>query len=272
MPGLSDDRSQVVSAQIPAEAYDRHSGRYGSELAAAFLDFAGVTEGMRVLDVGCGPGALTKALARRVGADRVAGVEPSEHYAEACRRRVPGADVRVGAGEELPFEDGAFDAVLSQLVIQAFEDAPRAAREMLRVATPGGTVAACVFDFQNGMPLFVSYWAAARAVDPEGARRAGADTTNPWCTRGGLDRLWREAGGKEVETGELSASTEYDGLGDVLWSFEAGVGVSGEYYRSLNEDLRRALREEFHRQLGSPDGPFRITARAWAVRGLAPPR
>jgi SAM-dependent methyltransferase len=260
-----------VSGPSPAEAYDRHSGRYGSELSAAFLDFVGITDGTRALDVGCGPGALTKALARRVGAGKVAGVEPSEDYAEACRQRVPGADVRVGAGEDLPFEDGAFDAVLSQLVVQAFEDAPRAAREMVRVATPGGTVAACVWDFQDGMPLFVSYWAAARAVDSEGARRAGIDTTNPWCTREGLDRLWREAGGEEVETGELSASTEYDGPDDAFWSFEAGVGVSGEYYRSLNEDLQSALREEFHRQLGSPDGPFRITARAWAVRGLAPP-
>jgi ubiquinone/menaquinone biosynthesis C-methylase UbiE len=260
-----------VSGPSPAEAYDRHSGRYGSELSAAFLDFVGITDGTRALDVGCGPGALTKALARRVGAGKVAGVEPSEDYAEACRQRVPGADVRVGAGEDLPFEDGAFDAVLSQLVVQAFEDAPRAAREMVRVATPGGTVAACVWDFQDGMPLFVSYWAAARAVDSEGARRAGADTTNAWCTREGLDRLWREAGGEEVETGELSASTEYDGPDDAFWSFEAGVGVSGEYYRSLNEDLQSALREEFHRQLGSPDGPFRITARAWAVRGLAPP-
>jgi SAM-dependent methyltransferase len=259
-----------VSTPNPAEAYDRHSGRYGSELAAAFLDFARVTSEIRALDVGCGPGALTKALAQRVGAERVAAVDPSEDYAEACRRRVPGVSVRVGAGEDLPFEDGGFDAVLSQLVVQAFEDAPRAAREMFRVAVAGGTLAASVLDFQEGMPLFVSYWAAARAVDPEGARRAGGDTTNPWCTRDGLTRLWRQAGAEQVETDELWASTEYDGLDDAFWSFEAGVGFSGAYYRALNEGRQKALREEFHRQLGSPDGPFRLTARAWAVRGRAP--
>jgi SAM-dependent methyltransferase len=259
-----------MMAPSRAEAYDRHSGRYGAELAAAFLDFAGVTTGMRTLDVGCGPGALTKAVAQRVGAERIAAVDPSEEYAEACRRRVPGADVRVGSGEDLPFEDGGFDAVLSQLVVQAFEDAPLAAREMLRVAVAGGTLAACVWDFREGMPLFVSYWAAARAVDPEGARQAGGDTTNPWCTRDGLQRLWQQAGAEEVESGELSASTEYDGLDDAFWSFEAGVGFSGEYYSSLNEDRQKALREEFHRELGSPDGPFRLTARAWAVRGRAP--
>jgi SAM-dependent methyltransferase len=107
-----------------AEAYDRHTGRYGPELSEAFAGFAAVRPGMRVLDVGCGPGGLTRALAEIVGAERVAAVGPSEDYARACRRRVPGSDVRDGAAEALPFGAGAFDAVLSQLVVQALVDAP----------------------------------------------------------------------------------------------------------------------------------------------------
>jgi SAM-dependent methyltransferase len=259
-----------VSALRQAEAFDRHVGRYGPELAAAFASFAGVAPGMRVLDVGCGPGALAKAVAQVVGAERVAAVDPSEEYAEACGVRVPGAEVRVGVAEDLPFDSDAFDAVMAQLVVQALEDAPRAAREMVRVTAPGGIAAACVWDFREGMPLFVSYWGAAMTVDPDGARRAGGDTTNAWCTREGLLRLWREAGAEEVETGELSASAAYDGLDDAWWSFEAGVGFSGAYCRSLDERRRGALREEFHRRLGAPGGPFRLTARAWTVRGRAP--
>jgi ubiquinone/menaquinone biosynthesis C-methylase UbiE len=181
-----------------AEAYDRHTGRYGPELSEAFVSFAAVRREMRVLDVGGGPGGLTRTLAEIVGAERVAAVDPSEDYACACRGRVPGADVRDGAAEALPFGDRAFDAVLSQLVVQVLDDAP-AAREMQRVAAPGGVVAACVWDFGGGMPLLDAYWAAAAAVDPTGARAVDGDSANPSCTlrawsgcgSGRASRTWR---------------------------------------------------------------------------------
>ena len=67
-----------------AQAYDRHTGRYAPELAAAFVRFAGVAAGMRVLDVGCGPGALAGELARVVGASHVSAVDPSEEYARGA--------------------------------------------------------------------------------------------------------------------------------------------------------------------------------------------
>src|SRR3981081_2607023 len=136
---------------------------------------------MRALTVGCGPGALAAELAQRLGATRVGAVDPSEDYVDACRKRVPGADVRPGTAEALPFEDAAFEAVLGPLVVQVLEDAPRAAREMHRVAAPGGVVAACVWDFEDGMPLLSAYWAAAEIVEPDRARLAGGDEGN---TRG----------------------------------------------------------------------------------------
>ena len=256
-----------MSGVARAEAYDRHTGRYGPELSAAFVRFAGIEPGMRVLDVGCGTGALTARLAHIVGGDRVLAVDPSEAYADACRHRVPGAAVRVGSAEALPFEDGGFDAVVSQLVIQALDDAPAAARELRRVAAPGGLIAACVWDFHGGMPLLDAYWAAARSLDPDGARAAGDDSDNPWCTRDGLRRLWEEAGIADVETAELSAGAGYDGFDDAWFSFAAGAGFSGAYCRSLDDRRRAALREEFRRRLDVPDGPFRLEARAWAVRG-----
>ncbi len=254
---------------MSAEAYDRHTGRYGPELSAAFTRFAGVEPGMRVLDVGGGTGALTARLAQIVGADRVAAVDPSVDYADACRRRVPGAAVRVGSAGALPFDDGAFDVVLAQLVVQALDDAPAAVREMRRVAGPGGVVAACVWDFRGGMPLLDAYWAAVRDVDPDGARDAGDDSTNPWCTREGLGRLWERAGIADPETEELSAGARYDGFDDAWFSFAAGAGFSSAYCRSLDDRRRAALREEFRRRLAAPEGSFRLEARAWAVRGHA---
>jgi SAM-dependent methyltransferase len=251
----------------PAQAYDRHTGRYGPELAPSFARFEQIAPGMRVLDVGCGPGALTLELARVVGPENVSAVDPSEAYAGASRERVRGADVRVGAAEALPFASGRFDAVLSQLVVQALDDPPRAAREMARVTVAGGVVATCVWDFRGGMPLLDAYWGAARAIGPAGAAAAAGDVENPWCTPDGLRGLWHEAGLDHVELGELSAGASYAGFEDAWFSFAAGVGVSGAYCRSLDDERREALRTEFRRRLDAPDAPFRLVARAWAVRG-----
>ena len=253
-----------------AQAYDRHTGRYGRELSDAFLRFVDVRPGSGALDVGAGTGSLTSRLAAILGPSQVTAVEPSADYAAACRDRVPGADIRVAAAEALPFEDGTFDAVLSQLVMQALEDAPTAAREMRRVAAPGATVAACVWDFRDGMPLLVAYWSAVRATDPDGAAASGDDAADDWCTRDGLRALWEQAGLEHIETTALSASAPYDDIDDAWFSFAAGVGTSGAYCRSLDERRRAVLRAEFERRLDAPDGPFQLTARAWAVRGGVP--
>src|SRR5580765_1889010 len=97
-------------------------GRYSTLLAPQFADFAGVGSGQRALDVGCGPGALTTELVQRLGADRVAAVDPSEPFAAACRERNPGVDVTIGTAEALPYPDGSFDAALAQLVLHFVSD------------------------------------------------------------------------------------------------------------------------------------------------------
>ena len=251
-----------------AAAYERHVGRYGRELARSFADFCGVAPETQVLDVGCGPGALTAELAGRIGARSISAIDPSPAYVEACRERVPEADVRQGAAEELPFEDASFDAVLAQLVIQAMKNPERGAAEMRRVLGPGGLMAACVWDFAEGMPLLVAFWGAAAQIDPEGSAVANNDTENPWCTPEGLRRLWAQAGLEEVETAELQAHARYEDIADAWWSFANGVSPSGTYCRSLPEAKREEVRAEFVRRLGAPTGPFELTARAWAVRGL----
>src|SRR3954469_24950046 len=145
-------------------------GRYLPTLAPAFADAAGVRAGMRVLDVGCGPGGLTRELVERTGAERVAAIDPSPQFAAACRERFPGADVRDGGAEQLPWEDGTFGAALASLVIALTGDPDAGAREMARVTRPGGTVALCMWDVPGGgMTMLSTFWAAAKAVDPDAA-------------------------------------------------------------------------------------------------------
>jgi ubiquinone/menaquinone biosynthesis C-methylase UbiE len=245
----------------PAEAYDRYMGRWSRRLAPLLADFAGVERGMRVLDVGCGPGSLTEHLVERVGSRQVHAVDPSEQFAQACAARVPAIEVGVASAERLPWADGVFDVVLSQLVVN-FLDAPvEGVREMARV-TRYGVVAACVWDYEE-MGMLRPFWDAALALDPEApaehlVMRFGKPAE--------LRALWLEAGLEEVETDVLEVEQEYGDFDDWWDPFTAGVGPGGRYCAALEPAAREALREECRRRIG---GSLRMRASASAVRGVS---
>jgi ubiquinone/menaquinone biosynthesis C-methylase UbiE len=254
-----------VTFAAPAETYDRYMGRYSRRLAPLIAEFGGVAPGMRVLDVGCGPGALTEHLAGRVGAEQVAAVDPSEPFAQACAERVPGADVRAAGGERLPWGDDEFDSVLSQLVVNFMDDPPQGVSEMRRVARPGGVVAACVWDHAR-MEMLRNFWDSALALDPDAPTEA---KRMRFGTPDELRELWTDGGFEEVITDSLEVEEEYESFDDYWEPFTAGVGPGGAYCVSLDDYARAALREVCRRRLGDPSGAFSLPARAWAARGLA---
>ena len=263
MPGAETFRAS-------ADAYERHVGRYGSQLASALIDFAGIEPGMRALDVGCGPGALTAALAERLGTANVSGVDPSEPFAEACGARLPGVEVAVAAAESLPFGDGAFDASLSQLVVNFMGDAEAGVREMARVTRPGGVVASCVWDYAGEMTLLRAFWDAAREVDPDRGAAADEGIVMRWCGDGELAELWSTAGLRDVRFGPLVVHASYADFED-LWSpLPSGVAPSGAFCKSLDSDGQAALHDAYRRRLAVGDGAFELSARAWAVAGTVP--
>jgi ubiquinone/menaquinone biosynthesis C-methylase UbiE len=254
-----------VTFAAPAESYDRYMGRYSRRLAPLLADFAAVAAPMRVLEVGCGTGALTEQLAARVGAERVAAVDPSESFAQACAARVPGAEVRNAGGERLPWADGEFDRVLSQLVVNFMDDAPEAAREMRRVARPGGVVAACVWDHER-MQMLRTFWDSALALDPNAPTEA---RQMRFGTPEELAGLWEQAGLEGLVTTSLEVTEHYVNFDDYWQPFTAGVGPGGAYCVALDESGREALRAECRRRLGDPAGAFSLRAAAWAVSGRA---
>src|ERR1700729_909914 len=87
-----------VSFSVGAEEYDRFMGRYSLPLAPRFADFAGVEPGQRVIDVGCGPGALVAELVRRSQPDSVWAVDPSERFVAAVGARYPGVGTQRADG------------------------------------------------------------------------------------------------------------------------------------------------------------------------------
>ena len=250
----------------PAEHYDRFMGRYAPTLATALADAAGVTDGMRVLDVGCGPGGLTQELAARTSADRIAAIDPAPQFAEACRERHPGADVRVGTAEQLPWADGTFDAALSQLVIAFMSDPDAGVAEMRRVTRPGGTVAACMWDIVGGgMTMLRIFWSAVGTVDTstEGERRRAG------TAEGDIAERFSRAGLADVEAGALTARADYAGFEDFWVPFTLAVGPAGQYLmEKLTDEQRATVREACRAAV--PDGPFSLDARAWYARGTVP--
>lgn len=252
-----------MSFQVGADAYDRFMGRYAAPLAPRFADFARVEAGQRLLDVGCGPGALTAELVARVGAPSVTAVDPSPPFVAAVQERYPLVGVRQCAAEELPFADDTFDATLAQLVVHFMADPVAGLAEMRRVTRPGGVVAACVWDHEGGTGPLSAFWDAARdlAPDVEGESRLAGSAA------GDLARLLEAAGCHDVEETALTVEVEHPTFEEWWEPFELGVGPAGAYVAGLDATARTQLRERCSMRLATE--PFTVRAGAWAARGRA---
>jgi SAM-dependent methyltransferase len=252
-----------VSFDVAAEAYDRYMGRWSRLLAPHMAAFADVREGQRVLDVGCGPGALTTELVTRLGGRSVTAVDPSAPFVEAARERHPDVDVRQASAEDLPFDDRAFDAALAQLVVHFMPDPVAGLAEMRRVTEPGGVVAACVWDYAGGQDPLGPFWAVAREIDPD----VEDESDLPGTRAGHLSSLMATAGLREIDETEFWVGREFADFDDWWTPFLHGVGPGGVYVGRLAPDRQLDLQERCRARL--PEGTFTLRARAWAARGIA---
>jgi SAM-dependent methyltransferase len=246
-----------------ADAYGSFMGRFAEPLAVLFADHARVTGRRRALDVGSGPGALTAGLVRRLGTSAVCAVEPSPTFAAALRQRLPGVAVSRADAEHLPFADGVFDLVTAQLVVHFMADPAGGLREMRRVACPGGTVAACVWDYGGGRGPASVLWQAAHEL----GWSAPDESDLPGVSEGHLVGLFAEAGLGDLRAEALTVAVSYPSFDDWWQPMTLGVGPAGTYVASLDADRRAALRRHCQKML--PAGPVEISASAWTVAGHA---
>ncbi len=251
-----------MAFDVAADSYDRFMGRYSGALGPQMADLAGVEAGQHVVDVGCGPGALTGELVQRVGAEAVAAVDPSQQFVAAAAERHPGVDVRLAAAEELPFADDQFDAALAQLVVHFMADPVRGLGEMARVTRAGGVVAACVWDHAGNRSPIAPFWLAARDVAPE----LEDERDLAGGREGHLGELFAAAGLHDVEETVLAVRGDHPTFEDWWQPFTLGVGPAGSAYQQLDPErqaeIERVLRERL-------PAPITLETRAWAARGIA---
>lgn len=250
-----------------SDGYEHFMGRWSRRLAPLFVDFAGVTEGDRILDVGCGTGALTVAAAT-VPSVRAVGVDPSTEFGQAAQRA--GSErvrFEIGDASALPFPVSMFDRTLSMLVLNFVPDSTAALREMIRVTRPDGVVAAAVWDYSDGMKMLRVFWDEAVAADPTAAARD--ERRMPLCRRGELAALWRDVGLRDVEEAPLTIDMAFASFDDFWQPFLCGQGPAGVYVSTLPASGRDQLRARLRNRLGGAESGLTMMARAWAVRGVA---
>jgi SAM-dependent methyltransferase len=255
-----------------ADAYERFMGRWSRALAPLLVEAAGVRHGDAVLDVGSGTGALTAAVAAVAGSSRIIGIDSAPAYVALAAAKHGGDRIgfEVGDARQLRFADGSFDRTLSLLVLNFIPEPARALDQMIRVTTPGGTVAAAVWDYGQDMEMLRVFWDEAAARDSSAS--ALDERHMPLCRHGELGILWREHQLLDVSEQALTIAMRFATF-DAYWSpFLDGQGPAGAYVAALTPGDREQLRRRLRRRLLGDgfDRPILLAARAWAVRGIVP--
>lgn len=255
------------------DSYEAYMGRWSRPMAADFLAWLAPPRGADWIEIGCGTGALTRAVLDAGAPASILATEPSADFAGHARKALddPRVSVAVADAAHLPARDASADIVASALVFNFLPDRPAALAEMARVLRPGGLVAFYVWDYPGGGMGFIdAFWRAAAALDAEAA---GLDEGKrfPFCTREGLAEICRAGDLSDIAVAPIERQTVFPDFAAFWEPFTLGAGPAPGYCLKLSEDRRAALRERLAEDLLSrPDGSIALPARAWAVRARRP--
>lgn len=253
-------------------AYEPYIGRWSRLVAREFLPKLSVPPNATWLDVGTGSGALIEAILASAAPSLVRGVDASAGFVAYARARISDARVQltVADARALPWDSSSFDAIVSGLVINFVPQPELALAEWVRIARPGATVAAYVWDYGDGMQLIRYFWDAAIELD-HGAATVDEANRFPLCTPAALEALWEDAGLEDVTSFALEVPTPFQSFDDYWTPFLGGQGPAPSYAMRLEAEQRERLRERLRTTLPTrSDGTISLSARAWAIRGIRP--
>jgi SAM-dependent methyltransferase len=261
----------ATEAWDSGHAYERYVGRWSREVAAEFLAWLAPAAGLEWADVGCGTGALTCAILKTCEPSAVYAIDASGSFVSRARLRIrdPRARFETGDATRLPWEAAVRDVTVSGLVLNFVRDHEAMTREMARVTRPGGLVAAYVWDYAAGMQMIRHFWDAAIAVSPDDARLDQAERF-PLCQPGPLRALFERAGLESVVVRAIDVATVFRDFDDYWHPFLGRTGAAPTYLAAVGDQVRERIRLCLESRLAPPGGgPIELTARAWAVQGVA---
>jgi SAM-dependent methyltransferase len=260
----------AADAWDSGDAYEQYVGRWSRKVAREFLRWLAPSPGLAWADVGCGTGALASTILDLCEPASVRGLDASASFVAQARQRIPAPHARFETGDatRLPWDAHRYDITVSGLVLNFVPDAATMAREMARVTRPGGRVAAYVWDYVGGMQMMRHFWDAAIAVSPGDARLDEAGRF-PLCQPGPLQALFEGAGLTSVSVRAIEIPTVFRDFADYWTPFLGRTGPAPAYLAAVGEAVREAIRSHLRARLSPQDGPIELTARAWAVQGMA---
>lgn len=255
---------------VTGDAYESFMGRWSRQVADLFLVWLAPTPRLNWLDVGCGTGALSQAICRRLRPHSLIGCDPSPDFVSFARRAVTDcpATFVVTSADSLPSHDGGFDVIASGLVLNFLPQPSVAVQGMRDRLRPGAMLGAYVWDYAEGMRFLRIFWEEAAALDPSAADLDEARRF-PLCHPDRLADLFRRSGIEAVATTSLRIDTVFANFDDFWSPLLAGTGPAPSYVATLDADKQEGLAMRLKQRLHvSADGSIRLSARAFGVRGV----
>ena len=254
-------------------AYESYIGRWSRLVASEFVAWLGVPPGLRWVDVGCGTGMLSAAIAQGAGPAAIMGIDRSPDYVDFASRRLArdGVTFVPGSADALPVDDASFDVAVSGLMLNFLPDPAAGVAEMRRVTRAGGVVAAYLWDYADGMEMLRIFWDAASSLFPAATAMDEAVRFRI-CAPDAMIALLKDAGLADVRTTAIDVRTRFRDFHDYWTPFTGGQGPAPAFLDSLADRDRAILRDRIRGALPiGQDGSIALTARAWSVRGTRTP-